>query len=61
MAVVFQRSVARGDLLEHFVYLAENAGLETADRFLANAEVSFKQLSEQPLMGVPVVLQGGCT
>jgi hypothetical protein len=28
-------------LVEHYVYLAENAGIETAERFLANADNSF--------------------
>jgi toxin ParE1/3/4 len=41
MAKVFQRATARRDLVEHFEYLAENAGLDTAERFLANAEASW--------------------
>jgi toxin ParE1/3/4 len=32
MPVVRQREAARRDLVEHFVYLAENAGLHVADR-----------------------------
>jgi toxin ParE1/3/4 len=54
MLKVHQREAARCDLVEHFVYLAENAGLDTAERFLANAEISFNDLSRQPLMGAPL-------
>ncbi|MFM9969106.1 MAG: type II toxin-antitoxin system RelE/ParE family toxin [Burkholderiales bacterium] len=57
MGTVFQREAATRDLIEHFVYLAEHAGLETAERFLKNAEASFNDLSEQPLIGSPLVLQ----
>ena len=35
MSKVYQRAAARLDLVEHFVYLAENASLDTAERFLA--------------------------
>lgn len=56
MASVYQRATARRDLLEHFEYLAENAGLDTAERFLAHAEASFDDLAEQPKMGAPLTL-----
>ena len=42
MPIVRQREAARRDLVEHFVYLAENAGLDVADRFLSNAEATFE-------------------
>jgi toxin ParE1/3/4 len=32
MPHVIQRAAASNDLLEHFVYLAEKAGLDAADR-----------------------------
>ena len=57
MAKVFQHEAARRDLIEHFVYLAENAGLDTADRFLANADASFRDLAGQPMMGAPLALR----
>jgi len=56
MPKVHQRAAARRDLLEHFVYLAENADLETAERFLANAEATFGDLARQPRIGAPVKL-----
>ena len=38
MTKVHQRAAARRDLAERFVYLAENARLNIAERFLTNAE-----------------------
>jgi toxin ParE1/3/4 len=54
---VYKRAAARRDLVQHFVYLAENAGLDSADRFLANAERCFSELAEQPQMGSPLTLR----
>lgn len=49
--MVFTRSRARRDLTEHYVYLAENASLAVADRFLDKARDTFIALAERPLMG----------
>lgn len=57
MPVVRKRETARLDLVEHFVYLAENAGMATAERFLACAESSFNDLARQPMMGAPLTLK----
>ena len=57
MPKVHQREAARRDLVEHFVYLAENASIDTAERFLAHAEASFDDLAEQPKMGAPLTLK----
>ena len=57
MPVVRQREAARRDLVEHFVYLAENAGLDVADRFLSNAEATFGDLAQQPMIGAPLTLK----
>lgn len=57
MPVVTKRATAERDLIEHFVYLAENASIDVADRFLANAEASFDVLGQQPLMGTPLTLR----
>jgi toxin ParE1/3/4 len=54
---VHQRAAARRDLVDHFVYLAENASLDTAERFLKHAEASFDDLAKQPLMGAPLTLK----
>ena len=57
MPVVSRRESAKRDLVEHFVYLAENASIDVADRFLACAESSFMDLARQPLMGSPLTLK----
>ena len=57
MPTVTQREAARRDLVEHFVYLAEEAGLDVAERFLTNAEASFNDRAQQPKMGAPLTLK----
>jgi toxin ParE1/3/4 len=57
MPRVFKRAAARRDLVQHYVYLAENAGDAVADRFLACAETSFVELSEHPQMGAALTLR----
>jgi toxin ParE1/3/4 len=57
MPTVTKREAARRDLVEHFVYLAEEAGLDVAERFLANAEATFNDLAQQPEMGAPLTLK----
>jgi toxin ParE1/3/4 len=57
MPAVWKRTAARHDLIEHFIYLAENASVEIADRFLANAETSFNDLADQPAIGAPLALR----
>ena len=37
--------------------MAENAGLDTAERFLAQAEASFDDLAGLPTMGAPLTLK----
>lgn len=57
MAVVRQREAARRDLIQHFIHLAESAGLDVADRFLSNAEATFGDLAQQPMIGAPLNLK----
>lgn len=57
MPTVYQHAAVKRDLVEQFVYLAEQAGLETAERFLTNAEASFNDLARQPLIGAPLTLR----
>lgn len=57
MPIVSKRESAKRDLVEHVVYLAENAGLDVADRFLSCAESSFNDLARQPMMGAPLTLK----
>ncbi|PRC90906.1 type II toxin-antitoxin system RelE/ParE family toxin [Solimicrobium silvestre] len=56
MPTVYTREAARQDLIERYAYLAENASLTIAERFLVNAETSFANLSQQPMLGTPLSL-----
>lgn len=56
MLAVRQSAAARRDLIDHYVYLAEEAGLNVAERFLAQAQASFAVLAEQPAIGAPLEL-----
>lgn len=57
MPKVYQHEQAKRDLIEHFVYLADNAGLDVAERFLTNLEADFNELASCPLMGSPLTLR----
>ena len=46
-----------GLCLQHFVYLEETASLDTAERFLSNAEASFNDLAAQPMIGASLILR----
>jgi toxin ParE1/3/4 len=56
-ASVHKRASAKRDLVEHYVYLAEHAGIETAERFLLSADKSFGDLGQHPQMGVALSLR----
>ena len=45
------RPAARRDLIRHFAYIGENAGLDTARRFLAEARGSFLELAQTRHLG----------
>ena len=45
MLVLTRTTEAKNDLIAHYVYLAEEASINTADRFLTNTENSFNILS----------------
>ena len=55
--MISKSEAARLDLPEQFVYLAEMAGLQVAERFLVNSEASFEDLALQPKMGAPLTLK----
>ncbi len=59
MAQVLRREAAKRDLTGHFVYIAENAGLEVARRFTKAARKTFIELSETPEMGWPGKVRQG--
>jgi toxin ParE1/3/4 len=51
MARITQRPAARRDLMQHFVYLAEHAGLATAQRFRQAAQHTYEELADMPQIG----------
>ena len=53
MARAVQHPAARRDFIIHYVYLAENAGLDVAKRFRQSVESAYAQLAEMPRMGTP--------
>lgn len=56
MARIFKREAAKRDLVAQWVWYAENASVETADRFLTAAESVLTMLSHQPQAGIPMPL-----
>ena len=48
---VVRRAQAKRDLVKHFVYLAEQANLETAQRFLSATGAACRLLAEMPQLG----------
>ena len=57
MPKVYIRTAARSDLMGHYMYLAENANLDTAERFMLTAEISFSKLLAHPFIGAPIILR----
>ena len=55
--MVHKRASAKRDLVEAYVYLAEHAGIETAERFLSSADESFRDLASHPGMGTALLLR----
>ena len=59
MARAVQRPAARRDFIAHYVYLAENAGLDVAKRFRIAVEKTYAELAETPGMGTPGKVRQG--
>ena len=55
--VVTRRPAARRDIVTHYVYLAENAGEDVAERFIINLESSLTMLADQSGLGAPLQLR----
>jgi len=53
MGRVLLRPAARRDLVQHFAYIGENAGLNAAHRFISLARRTFGDLALSPGVGVP--------
>jgi toxin ParE1/3/4 len=54
MQGVVKRKSAERDLIEQWLWYAENVDIETADRFLSATESTVQMLSRQPEIGVRV-------
>ena len=52
MARVLKRLSAKRDLTDHFVFLAENASIDVARRFLQAVNASLLELSQMPEIGM---------
>jgi len=59
MARLLRRKAAKRDLVAHFVYLAESASMEVAERFLVAAEQACKNLAQMPEIGIPGKVKRG--
>ena len=57
MPTVRIRATAKRDLVDRYVYLAEEADEGTAERFLDKVEQTFELLATQPRMGSPLSLK----
>jgi toxin ParE1/3/4 len=57
MPPVRKHEAAKRDLVEHFVYLAENASVEVAERFLVSVEESLSDLARHPRLGAELGLR----
>lgn len=53
MAGIRKREAAKRDLIAQWVWYAENAGIEVADRFLAATDSTLNLFSTQPEIGSP--------
>jgi toxin ParE1/3/4 len=59
MARAVQRIAARRDFIVHYAYLAENAGIETAQRFRQSVEATYEQPAAMPNIGSPGKVRQG--
>src|SRR5687767_2958652 len=58
MAHIVKRAAAKRDLTLHFVWFAEHAGINVAQRFLEAAERSLLELARMPRMGTLKLPEG---
>jgi plasmid stabilization system protein ParE len=57
MARVLKPQAARRDLIAQWLWYAENAGIESADRFLRAADNTLNWLSTQPESGTALLVR----
>ena len=56
MARVLKREAAKRDLIAQWVWYAENASIDVADRFLGATEKTLASLSAHPEAGTPLFI-----
>jgi toxin ParE1/3/4 len=54
---IFKREAAKRDLIAQWVWYAENASIEVADKFLVATEKALASLSVHPESGTPVFVR----
>ena len=57
MGIVRKRETAKRDLIEQFVWYAENASIEVAERFLKATDATLDRLAKAPEIGIPVLAE----
>lgn len=57
MARALKREAAKRDLFEQWLWYAENASVEVADRFLRAAEKTLEPLARMPESGIPIFVR----
>jgi toxin ParE1/3/4 len=57
VARVLKREAAKRDLVAQWVWYAENASIEIADRFIAAADLTTATLARQPDIGTPLLVK----
>ena len=55
MLRVVRSQAARADLIEHYLYLTEEASQAVAERFWQRLEVSFTRIADQPHLGLSLI------
>jgi len=54
---VQKRDAAKRDLIQQWLWYAENGGIEVADRFLMEADKTLNLLATQPEIGAPLFVR----
>ena len=57
MARILKREAAKRDFIGQWLWYAENASIEVADRFLEAADKTLQQLATMPESGIPLLVR----
>jgi len=56
---LFSAKLLKRDLIQHFVYWGEHAGIAVAERFVTAVHRAYVELSKMPELGAPGKIQKG--